>query len=190
MKTFLNKRFTVVGWLVLIATSATVTMAHAEETFDGHRLFFTESQRDQSALRELNAFAGRVPEGSNKKAEKPGASDAANTATSGGGSIKPGSKKARQRRLPKGRDQRSVKHFRVYFTGLVTGMRDAQVLVNGLPCDIVFAEPDEKPQRPLPLHCHGVRDKGLTLTVSADTAELLVRESGGRVHRLLPGEGL
>ncbi len=84
----------------------------------------------------------------------------------------------------------SANNYHVYFTGLVTGMREPQVLVNGLPCEPATAEHSWKSAQPVPVNCHGLHDDDLRLTVSIASGELLVTDRGGRVHRLLPGKGM
>ena len=48
MKTLSTTEVTFMAWLGLIGASAAVTEVHAEDAFDGHRLFFTEAQRTQA----------------------------------------------------------------------------------------------------------------------------------------------
>ncbi len=81
-------------------------------------------------------------------------------------------------------------NYRVYFTGLVTGRREPRILVNGLPCQSAPVSHSVKADQPVLINCHGVLDDAVRLTVSIASGILWVTDSAGRVHQLLPGEGM
>lgn len=170
MKTLATAAFTLMAWQGLTAASSAVSPVLSEESLAGHRLFFTQAQRVDATLKV--PVVPNVPEGS-----KPN------------GSLQELAGSHENRPSPP-RQKGSPNDYLVYFTGLVTGMREARVLVNGLPCESVNVEPDAKVDQPVSIDCHGVRDDELRLAVLIITEELLVTDLAGRVHHLTPGEGM
>ncbi len=189
MKTLSTMVFTFMTWLGLIGASGVVTMVHAEDSFDGHRLFFTDAQRKEATLNGPDVSPDSLPDVSaqelvNAEAER----DASAGERAKADSVDPPD--TRQRPLSTARYEDSANDYHVYFTGLVTGQREPRVLVNGLPCEPASAEHSGKSDQPVPINCHGIRNDELRLTVSIASGELLVTDPGGRIHHLLPGEGM
>ena len=181
--------FIVIGWLGLIGASGAVTRVHAEDSFDGHRLFFTEAQRKQASLKESDVSPDSLPGAAGQGLENLGEKRGTSTAERGHADSVDSSD-TRQRPLSAVRLEDSANKDHVYYTGLITGKRQPLVLVNGLPCEPVSAEHSGKSVQPASINCHGVRNDELSLTVSIVSGELLVTDGDGRVHHLLPGEGM
>ena len=181
--------FTLIGWLGLIGASGVVTRVHAEDSFDGHRLFFTEAQRKQASLRESSVSPDSLPSASGQGLEDVESIRGTSTAERAHADSVDSSD-TRQRPLSTDQREDSANNDHVYFTGLVTGKRQPRVLVNGLPCEPVSAEHSAKSDQPASINCHGVRNDELTLTVSIVSGELLVTDGDGQVHHLLPGEAM
>ena len=189
MKTLTTTAVSCIAWLALTGASGAVTMVHAEDSFDGHRLFFTEAQRKQATLKETDISPDSLPGASSGALANVSAKRDAST----GERAKADSVDqllTSQRRLSTARHEDSAKDYDVYFTALVTGRHEPRVLVNGLPCEPAAAENSGKSGQPVPIHCHGVRNDDLRLTLSTGSGKLLVKDRGGRVHHLLPGKGM
>jgi hypothetical protein len=178
-------------WLVCLGGVASV--AHAEDAFQGYRLFFTEAQRkqatlevpEQALLRLQGAPANGLAQMRIKPATMPGAGV--------GKSVLPRMTRPHDTGQPHhltAPPDGLKKEYQVYFTGLITGLRGAQLLVNDLPCQFKSAVRWEDPDRQVSIGCSGVRNDALILTLSPGTGELVVSSAGGRKYRLLPGEGL
>ena len=181
--------FTLIGWLGLIGASGVVTRVHAEDSFDGHRLFFTEAQRKQASLKESDVSPDSLPGTSGQGLENVEKKRGTSTAERAHANSVDSSD-TRQRPFSTVRDKDSANNYHVYFTGLVTGKRQPRVLVNGLPCEPVSTEHSGKTDQPASINCHGVRNDELRLTVLIASGELLITDGDGRVHHLLPGEGM
>lgn len=181
--------FTIMAWHGPTGASSAVPPVLAEDSLEGHRLFFTEAQRTDATLKVPDVPSGSIPNASLQEL-----ADSEKKQISGGGkhaskvSVDP--LNTRQGRASTPRQEASTNGYLVYFTGLVTGMREARILVNGLPCEFAYVELDVKADQLVPINCHGVRDDDLRLAVSMLTEELLVTDAAGRVHHLSPGEGM
>ncbi len=189
MKTLSTTAVTCIAWLGLTGASGAVTMVHAEDSFDGHRLFFTEAQRKQATLKEPDISPDSLPGASSRELANASAERDAST----GERAKVDSVdqlETPQRRLSTVRHEDSAIDYDVYFTGLVTGRQEPRVLVNGLPCEPAAAQHSGKSGQPVPINCHGVRNDDLRLTLSTGSGKLLVTDRAGRVHHLLPGKGM
>ena len=178
--------FTVMAWLGLIGASGSIAMVHAEDLFAGHRLFFTEAQRNQATLKEAELAPDDLPGASRQEL----GNASTERDSSAGEHGKTDSVDTPQRPLSTARHEDSTNKYHVYFTGLVTGKREPRILVNGLPCEPASAEYSGKSGQPIPIDCHGMRNDELSLTVSIVSGKLLVTDRRGRVHHLLPGEGM
>ena len=189
MKTSSTRVLFILSWLGLTGANSVVSLAHGEDPLAGRRLFFTETQRADATL--------KVPVDSSGSKSQPALQEHAESEeTRVSGASRHASKamtdplSTRHDRASASGQAGSSNDYHVYFTGLVTGMHEARILVNGLPCESVQLEHDVKIDQPLPIHCHGVRDDELRLTVSIATATLFVTGPAGRVHHLSPGEGM
>lgn len=167
--------------------------AHGQDAFDGHRLFFTEAQRKAAAQESLEVLPDRLRQAAASELEK---TNAFRDGIHGGNtservnSRSADSLNTRRSSEQNDRVENHPQNYQVYFTGLVTGRRGVQILVNGLPCQFSSTQQSRKTGRPLVIDCPGVRNDALSLSLSERAGELSVTGAGRRVHQLLPGEGI
>lgn len=189
MKTLWTTAFTIFAWYGLIDASSAAPPNLAENSLEGHRLFFTEAERTDATLKAHGVASGSVP-----KATLQELATSEKTRVSGGGKdagrVSADPLSSGQGRASAPPQEGSSNDYHVYFTGLVSGMHEARILVNGLPCESVFVEHNVKADQLVPINCHGVRDDELRLAVSILTEALLVTDPAGQVHHLSPGEGM